>query len=345
MNDELDLALQQAGYNAPAQTVPAAPTGDTTPAAETPPTAETPVGGQPEFDGEDVSAYFQEAPEQPAAAEPTSTSAAQPTISPDVASLLQQNQQMLQQQFAMQSSQSQQRVQELEARLAAYEQAAAPAEQAKPWYEDVDVPALTDEQLEPYKASLPIIEAVARRQALEIAKRMQQQYVDPMHQHIQQTLQPLQETANTAAQQAQAFQEQSMRSTIAAKLPWLAEARNTPEYNEYYNAVIPGTGGLTRKVLLEQAYQVGNTDAMIDLLAGFKPPQPQNPAQYVAPGRGNTTTTSAAATPQRKKGMKLSTYNKALSDFSNGSISPAKFAEYETAWYNALAAGTAVVDE
>lgn len=42
--------------------------------------------------------------------------------------------------------------------------------------------------------------------------------------------------------------------------------------------------------------------------------------------------------------MKLSTYNRALQDFSNGKMSPEQFAKYEDAWNTALLNGVAVMD-
>lgn len=335
-------ALAQAGVTPQAANQPT----DAAPATE--PIIEQPdvPSDQQAYTGDDISDFLvpdaggmeeqQTPPPTPAVSPPA-------TVTPEMANLIHQNQVMLQQHFANQSAQNEQRVKELEARLAAYEQASQP--QAKPWFEEIDVPTLTDEQKAQYAGSLPVIEAIARAQALEIAKRMQHGYIDRQFQQFQQTLQPLQENVNVSAQQAALAQQQMVRQTLSSRLPWLTkEVRDSAEYNAYYNSVIPNTGGLTRKVLIEQANAAGNVDAIVDLLSGFKPAT-QNTAQYVAPGRNHTAAPTTADAPPPRKGMKLSTYNQALKDYANGKISPTKFQEYETAWYNAMAAGTAVVDE
>lgn len=346
-DNQFAQALEQAGIGALDIPEPAAP--DQAPQADSAPAQPSALPDAP-FDGEDVSSYFDDADFNEAPAEtpsPARAESAHPqAASPDVAALLQRNQELLQQQFALQSQQRDDRIRELEARLQAYEQT-PPANNAAPtqWYEDLDLPELDDTQKQTYQGAIPVIEAVARRQALEIARLMQERLIDPRMEHVNQVLQPMQESLNISVQQAQAAKEQSLQHSVRSRLPWLTdEVRNSQEYAAYYNAVIPGTGGLTRKTLVEQALAAGNADATVDLLQGFKPSN-QNAAQHVAPGRANTATPTTATAPSPRTGLRLSTYNKALKDYSNGTLSPTKFAEIETAWYNALAAGTAVVDE
>ena len=332
-------ALAQAGVT-PTEPVPTDAPAAAQPDPQVPPTEPA------AYDGDDISDFLapdaagmeeQQTPSTPPAVSPAAS------VTPEMASLIHQNQVMLQQHFAAQTAQNEQRVKELEARLASYEQDSQPA--AKAWYEEIDVPSLTEEQKAQYAGSLPVIEAIARAQAVEIAKRMQQGYIDQQFQQFQQTLQPLQENVNVSAQQAALAQQQMVRQTLSSRLPWLTkEVRDSAEYSAYYNSVIPNTGGLTRKVLVEQANAAGNVDAIVDLLSGFKPAN-QNTAQYVAPGRNHTAAPTTADAPPPRKGMKLSTYNQALKDYASGKISATKFQEYETAWYNAMSAGTAVVDE
>ncbi|MBF1074619.1 MAG: hypothetical protein HXL32_07920, partial [Prevotellaceae bacterium] len=109
----------------------------------------------------------------------TEASRQQPTITPEIAALLQQNQALLQQQFAASQKSNEERVAELEAKLRAYEQ--KPAEEAKkPWYEGIEVPELSKEQLDAYAGSLPVIEAIAARKAVDIAKRLEAERLNPL---------------------------------------------------------------------------------------------------------------------------------------------------------------------
>lgn len=270
----------------------------------------------------------------------------QPTITPEIAALLQQNQALLQQQFAASQKSNEERVAELEAKLRAYEQ--KPAEEAKkPWYEGIEVPELSKEQLDAYAGSLPVIEAIAARKAVEIAQRLEAERLNPLVRQFDETVQPLQAQMQQQEELRAISARQQYNQAIATKLPWLHDAVNTAEYAQYYNAVVPNTGGLTRAALVQNAEAVGNVDAVVDLLSGFKPAQPVPQQQLTAPGRSNAINYSQQATaaqPKGKRGMKLSTYNRALQDFSNGKMSPEQFAKYEDAWNTALLNGVAVMD-
>lgn len=312
------------------------------------PQADTPED-QGVFVGEDVSAYQTDAAPAPQPQQPEAPAAANATISPEAAALLQQNQALLQQAFADRQRGNEDRIAELERRLAEYEPASKTqvAEPQKPWYEMVDLPELTEEQQRQYAASMPVIEAIARRQAIEIAKQMEAARINPLMQQFQETVRPLQETVNHHNAALQATTRQTFQQSLNARLPWLQEAAKTPAYAEYYNAVLPGTGGLTRSVLLQQAETAGNIDAIVDLLSGFNP-TPAQPQQMVAPGRSHTippTQQTTTAQSNAKRGMKLSTYDNALKAYANGQMTPAKFQEYENAWNTALLNGTAVLDE
>lgn len=270
----------------------------------------------------------------------------QPTITPEIAALLQRNQVLLQQQFAASQKSNEERVAELEAKLRAYEQ--KPAEETKkPWYEGIEVPELSKEQLDAYAGSLPVIEAIAARKAVDIAKRLEAERLNPLARHFDETVQPLQAQMQQQEELRAISARQQYNQAIATKLPWLRDAVNTAEYAQYYNAVVPNTGGLTRAALVQNAEAVGNVDAVVDLLSGFKPAQPVPQQQLTAPGRSNAINYSQQATaaqPKEKRGMKLSTYNRALQDFSNGKMSPEQFDKYEDAWNTALLNGVAVMD-
>lgn len=309
--------------------------------------AATQPADEQEFTGEDVSQYFADDGTQIAADEPDAAPA-QPAMTPEIAGLIQQNQTLLQQAFDTERKQTAARIAELEARLAAADASnTKPTEQEKAWYETLDMPELTDEQKKQYAQSLPIIEAIAARKAVEIARKMETARLDPMAQRLQETVQPLQETvqqqqANLEAQKQSAFQQ-----NLSARLPWLAAAVQTPAYAKYYKEVVPGAGGLTRGTLIQQAEAVGNIDALVDLLSGFKPTNQQQIQQYAAPGRGHTMTPTQQATaaqPGVKKGVKFSTYSNALEAYSNGKMSYERFRQIDDAWSSALINGTAVMD-
>lgn len=291
-----------------------------------------------------------EQPQQPAAPQPAQ-SAPQPTaqtFTPEVAEMMRRNQEMLQQAFTAQQQQNADRIKDLEARLAAYDATKPAAEPEKPWYESVEIPQITDEERKAYEASLPFITAVARQQALEIARKLEAERLDPMNKHFQEVVQPLQESVQAQQANLANTTRQAFTQSLNARLPWLAEAITTPAYAQYYNAVVPGTGGLTRRVLLDQAEAAGNVDAVVDLLSGFQPPAAHAEQQrYTAPGRSNTinqTPQATAAQPRSKKGIKLSTYNAALKDYANGKMSVGQMKTIQEAWDTALLNGTASMD-
>lgn len=286
----------------------------------------------------------QSAAPQPAQAAPQFTAQ---TFTPEVAEMMRRNQEMLQQAFTAQQQQNADRIKDLEARLAAYD-ATKPTEPEKPWYDSVEIPQITDEERKAYEASLPFITAVARQQALEIARKLEAERLDPMNKHFQEVVQPLQESVQAQQASLANTTRQAFTQSLNARLPWLAEAITTPAYAQYYNAVVPGTGGLTRRVLLDQAEAAGNVDAVVDLLSGFQPPAaPAEQQRYTAPGRSNTinqTPQATAAQPRSKKGIKLSTYDKALKDYANGKISIGQMKTVQEAWEAALLNGTASMD-
>lgn len=281
---------------------------------------------------------------QPTQAVPQSTAQA---FTPEVAEMMRRNQEMLQQAFTAQQQQNADRIKDLEARLAAYD-ATKPTEPEKPWYDSVEIPQITDEERKAYEASLPFITAVARQQALEIARKLEAERLDPMNKHFQEVVQPLQESVQAQQASLANTTRQAFTQALNARLPWLSEAITTPAYAQYYNAVVPGTGGLTRRVLLDQAEAVGNVDAVVDLLSGFQPPAaPAEQQRYTAPGRSNTinqTPQATAAQPRSKKGIKLSTYNAALKDYANGKMSVGQMKTIQEAWDTALLNGTASMD-
>lgn len=285
----------------------------------------------------------------PAAAQPAQQPAqpAVPNLTPEMAAFMQRNQEMLHQAFTAQQQQNIDRIKNLEARLAAYD-ATKPTEPEKPWYDSVEIPQITDEERKAYEASLPFITAVARQQALEIARKLEAERLDPMNKHFQEVVQPLQESVQAQQANLANTARQAFTQSLNARLPWLAEAITTPAYAQYYNSVVPGTGGLTRRVLLDQAEAAGNVDAVVDLLAGFQPPAaPAEQQRYAAPGRSNTinqTPQATAAQPRSKKGIKLSTYNAALKDYANGKMSVGQMKTIQEAWDTALLNGTASMD-
>lgn len=274
--------------------------------------------------------------------------AAAPSLTPEMAALMQRNQEMLQQAFTAQQQQNADRIKDLEARLAAYDATKPATEPEKPWYDSVEIPQITDEERKAYEASLPFITAVARQQALEIARKLEAERLDPMNKHFQEVVQPLQESVQAQQASLANTTRQAFTQSLNARLPWLAEAITTPAYAQYYNAVVPGTGGLTRRVLLDQAEAVGNVDAVVDLLSGFQPPAAAAEQQrYTAPGRSNAinqTPQATAAQPRSKKGIKLSTYNAALKDYANGKMSVGQMKTIQEAWDTALLNGTASMD-
>lgn len=297
------------------------------------------------FTGEDVSEHFD--PQTYTADDVYAQPTEQPqNITPEMARLLQQNQELLHRAYSEREKNSAQRIADLEAKLAAIEATKVETPQEKAWYETLDVPELTPEQQRQFAQSMPVIEAIATRKALEIAKQMDAARIDPISRRFQEVVQPLQESVQAQQQVLAATQQQNFLQALNARFPWLQGELSTPSYKQYYNSVVPGTGGLTRGALLAHATQNGDIDAIADLLSAYKPATKQTQQQYAAPGRSYAMnpTQATAAQPGVKKGMRLSTYDKALKDYSNGKMSPDRFKEYQAAWDSAILNGTATMD-
>lgn len=327
-DEDFDAILQQSGLEQSApEAAPASAAPEVVPATD--------------VDDDDIWEDIGEVEQAPAAQEDTPAATTVPT--PDMAEVLKQQTDLMREAFQAQTQTAQTRIAELEARLSAYEQS-KPEEPQKAWYDDIAIEDIPPEQLEAYKSSLPVIQALARKEALEIAKRMQAGFIDPQLQSLQQNLQPLHEQVNLTTQAANEARQRAFQQEVNAALPWLSGAVSTPAYRDYYEQVIPGTGGIKRGQLVRQAASTGNVQAMVELLQGFQPAQKQDSAQYVAPGRGHTATTANATTAPRRKGMTLSKYSAALDKYSSGKMTEAEFQKYQAAWDTALVEGTAVMD-
>lgn len=265
----------------------------------------------------------------------------QPSQDLSYAELLRQNQELLAQQFAAANANNS-RIEELERRLADYEK--KPQTQEEEWYAKLGLNDLTEQQRATFANSIPVIEQIAARRAVEAIQAYENARLNPRLEQLNQTVQPLATDVNTTRENLRLAQEQAFRAQVSARLPWLDEARGTAEYANYYNSVIPNTGGIKRSVLLEQAYNAGDANAVVELLSGFKSnSQPAN-TTHIAPGRTNTTVPSGNNETRTRKGMRLSTYLDAVEKHSNGKMSTSEFDKYETAWHNALLNGTAVDD-
>lgn len=335
-------ALAEAGMG---QTPPAPVPAPEVPTPSVQPPTPEPAPEQVSQDPTPASAYEHDidpTPPEPTDGQPApaATPAQQPVDNTALQAILQQQMQLNQVQAQNYAAQ----MAELEARLQKYEQAKPTTEPQKQWWETIEVPELDPGVLEQYKGSIPVINAIARQQALEMMKLMDTTRITPALQGISEQLNPLQESVQASMVQVQQAQTQSIAQTLNARLPWLDGAKGTQEYAAFYEAKIPGSGGLTRKFLVEQALSTGNVDAAIDVLSGFKPPAKQNLAEQVSPGRAHSVPVSATAPSSKAKGMRLSDYNRAVADFQAGKMSPAQFHDVDAKWLQHNIDGTAVFD-
>lgn len=322
---------------------------DTSAVAPQPNTAAAPQQYAPQQTEQPAYTDYNEvlANEQPQQSEAYSQNVGAPTSSPnlppEVLQVLQQNQALIAQQFtAMQERDA--RVAALEAKLAAAEQH-QPKQPEKNWYDLVDAPELTEEQRKTYEASLPVINAIAARQVREALRIYDDNRVNPLSSRIDSSLPVVEENLNAQRQQLAQAMGQTIHQTVTSRLPWLADAQRTREYENFYNAVIPNSGGLRRADLVEQALAAGNADVIVDVLSAFKPPAQQSAAQFVAPGRSNTIppNTVAAAAQRGKRAFHISVYNKAVDDYANGKLTAEQFDKVAQQWNAAVLDGTAVV--
>lgn len=333
----------------------AAAAGLTTAAQSQQPPQPTQPPADDVYMGEDVSAYFQQAQAPSEQEAPVYADYGQPVapqqetqqVTPQVPTDYAQS--ALSQQLLEQYGAAQRRAAELEAKLTAFEQTAKqkPAEPESPWYADFNVPEIPDDVKAKYAESLPVIESIARKQALALVQQLEERRLKPMQTQLQESVKPLHEQLNQYSQSSEAQLASLFQSEVRSRLPWLTEqVKASPQYANYYRQAIPGTGGLTREILLQQAEAQRNVNAVVDLLAGFQAEyKSTQPEQFVAPGRSNVgvANTDLSVGKGKVRGMRLSTLEKAYRDHSNGVITKGKLAEYQQAWDNAVMNGTAVV--
>lgn len=197
------------------------------------------------------------------------------------------------------------------------EEASRPA----PLFEAADL-ELTPEEEETYRASMPVIEKLVRRQLQDYHTRVQPAQAA--------TLEELRTQLGSMQPQVQSMSNAAIAATLRSAVPDLDQRVNHPAWREYLNQPAPLQGGRTYGQLLAEA--VDNPDLArrnpqlaVEIIRGFQaaeaPAQPSPPPR--SPGRasgGAPASVAAAARGASKKQEKLkySTFVRASEMFQNG---------------------------
>lgn len=197
------------------------------------------------------------------------------------------------------------------------EEASRPA----PLFEAADLD-LTAEEEETYRASMPVIEKLVRRQLQDYHTRVQPAQAA--------TLEELRAQLGSMQPQVQSMSNAAIAATLRSAVPDLDQRVNNPAWREYLNQPAPLQGGRTYGQLLAEA--VDNPDLArrnpqlaVEIIRGFQaaeaPAQPAPPPR--SPGRANGGAPASVAAAARgasgkQDKLKYSTFVRASEMFQNG---------------------------
>lgn len=197
------------------------------------------------------------------------------------------------------------------------EEASRPA----PLFEAGDL-ELTPEEEETYRASMPVIEKLVRRQLQDYHTRVQPAQAA--------TLEELRTQLGSMQPQVQSMSNAAIAATLRSAVPDLDQRVNNPAWREYLNQPAPLQGGRTYGQLLAEA--VDNPDLArrnpqlaVEIIRGFQaaeaPAQPAPPPR--SPGRASGGAPASVAAAARgasgkQDKLKYSTFVRASEMFQNG---------------------------
>lgn len=197
------------------------------------------------------------------------------------------------------------------------EEASRPA----PLFEADDL-ELTPEEEETYRASMPVIEKLVRRQLQDYHTRVQPAQAA--------TLEELRTQLGSMQPQVQSMSNAAIAATLRSAVPDLDQRVNNPAWREYLNQPAPLQGGRTYGQLLAEA--VDNPDLArrnpqlaVEIIRGFQaaeaPAQPAPPPR--SPGRASGGAPASVAAAARgasgkQDKLKYSTFVRASEMFQNG---------------------------
>lgn len=198
------------------------------------------------------------------------------------------------------------------------------ANRPSPLFQDDDL-QLTPEEEETYRASMPVIEKLVRRELQNYHSRIQPVQAT--------TLEELRTQIGSIQPQVHSMSNAAIAATLRSAVPDLDQRVNDPAWREYLNQPAPLQGGRTYGQLL--ADSVDNPDLArrnpqlaVEIIRGFKPSgapaaaAPTTPAPR-SPGRASGGAPASVAAAVRGKGnkpemLKYSTFVRASEMFQNG---------------------------
>lgn len=216
---------------------------------------------------------------------------------------------------------------------ASVSRAAEPPEvEQRLWFEDA-AEGLTDEEKARYGDSLSVIAKVTDDRIRE-ALRKEHERTSKYRADTDAQLRQFATEREAFESRARRDSEARFTETINSRLPWLAGARSTSEYQQFYDGVMPNSGGLTRRQLIENAAASYDHGAVVDILSAFSGGKAEQNAS-VAPGRANIKPTvkqdSGRDRPITREGYAL-----AVKKFKNGEISREAFNRIDARYVGGL---------
>jgi hypothetical protein len=191
------------------------------------------------------------------------------------------------------------------------------AQQAAERMLSVDASDLTAEEMEQYKASLPIIQKVVQRTLMEhvepALQRLNGRTVDPK------LIEQLTGQVGTAT-------ETSFKSTLSVAVPDLDDLSGHPDFATFISRNVPYTGKSVKSVLGE-AYKARDVTRIREVMSDFRKqvsgdaPQATPPARaFQGPAVSASTPTPSAQTTHKKPTLALSKRRDAGLQFQKGQI-------------------------
>lgn len=197
------------------------------------------------------------------------------------------------------------------------EEASRPA----PLFEPADL-ELTPEEEETYRASMPVIEKLVRRQLQDYHTRVQPAQAA--------TLEELRAQLGSMQPQVQSMSNAAIAATLRSAVPDLDQRVNHPAWREYLNQPAPLQGGRTYGQLLAEA--VDNPDLTrrnpqlaVEIIRGFQAaeaptppaPPPRSPGRASGGAPASVAAAARGASGKQEK-LKYSTFVRASEMFQNG---------------------------
>lgn len=231
-------------------------------------------------------------------------------------------------------------VRNLQARMEREAEANKPKEPEFDWAALVAGTDLTDEEKQAYNPqTIAVIQKLAAQAAAERLRQYDETRIAGLRDQVGR-VQEVEQRVQMSQQQINQQREIETTNAVVAANPWVAQAKNTPEYQAFLSDRLPGTV-YTRAQLIEVAIKGGNAQQVNEILATYPGANRQPRKQNVAPGgRPNTQVAAPAENKQgRSHRFRYAEYVEANRRLSEGTISMDDYNKIEARYSQALASG------